>query len=80
MISVTSKKSVNLDPINGQIWSRGPCINGFYYPKIISKLLESIWGHPGKILFGTMRIKSFENYGTCVCLAFQFRKLEILKS
>ena len=48
MIAGTSKKSLNLDPINGQIWTCGPCIYGFYYTKILQKILESIWEHPGK--------------------------------
>ena len=38
------------DPINGQIWTRGPRIYGFYYAQILQKILESIWEHPGKIL------------------------------
>ena len=48
MISGTSKSSLNLDPINGQIWTRGPHIYGFYYAQILQKTLESIWEHPGK--------------------------------
>ena len=47
MISGTSKMSLNLDPINGQIWTRGPRIYGFYYTKILHKILERIWEHPG---------------------------------
>ena len=46
MISGTSKMSLNIDPINGQIWTRGPRIYGFYYTKILKKILESIWEHP----------------------------------
>ena len=41
MISGTSKISLNLDPINGQIWTRGPRIYGFY-TKTLRKILESI--------------------------------------
>ena len=48
MISVTSKKSLNLDPIDGQIWIRGPRIYGFYYIKILQQILESLWEHLGK--------------------------------
>ena len=48
MISGTSKISLNLDPINGQIWTRGPRIYRLYYTKILQKILESIWEHPGK--------------------------------
>ena len=50
MISGTSKIALNLGPINGQIWTRGPRIYGFYYTEIPQKILESLWEHPGKIL------------------------------
>ena len=43
------ENSLNLDPINGQIWTRGHRIYGFYYTKILQEL-ESIWEHSGKIL------------------------------
>ena len=45
---ITSKKSLNLGPINGQIWTRGSRIYGVYYTKILQNILESIWEHPGK--------------------------------
>ena len=48
MNSGTSKISLNLVPINGQIWTRGLRFYGFYYTKILQKILESIWGHLGK--------------------------------
>ena len=51
MIYGTSKFSLNLDPINGKIWTRGPRIYGFYYTKTPQTILESIWGHPGKYYF-----------------------------
>ena len=46
MISGTSKISLNFDPMNGQIWTRGRRIYGFYYTKILHEILESIWGCP----------------------------------
>ena len=51
MILGTSKKSINLGPINGHFWARRPRIYGFSYTKILQKILESIWGHLVKILF-----------------------------
>ena len=48
MIAGTSKIPLNIDPINGQIWTRGPRIFCFYYTKILHKILESIWEHPGQ--------------------------------
>ena len=50
---------LNLDPINGQIWTRAPRIYGFYYTKILQKILESIWEHPGKILSLEIRDPTF---------------------
>ena len=50
MIPGTSKTSLKLDPINGQIWTRAPRIYSFYYTKILQNILESIWEHPGQIL------------------------------
>ena len=47
MMPGTSKMSLNADSINGQIWARGPRIYGFYYTKILQKILESIWEHLG---------------------------------
>ena len=46
VISGTSNSSINLDPMNGQIWTRGPRIYGLYYNKILQQILESIWEHP----------------------------------
>ena len=51
MILGTSKISLNLGPIIGHFWALGPCISGFSYTKLLQKILESIWGHLGKILF-----------------------------
>ena len=51
MISGTLQTSLNLGPINGHIWTRGPRIYGFYYTRILQKRLESIWGHLGNMLF-----------------------------
>ena len=50
MISGTSKISVNLDPINGQIWTRAPRIYGFYYTTTLQNILESIWEHLENII------------------------------
>ena len=70
MISGTSKISSNLDPINGQIWARGPRIYSFYYSKILQKVLESIWEHPGQILsleICESKMKMSEHACTQVC-------------
>ena len=40
MISGTSKISLNLGPINGQIWTRGPRIYGLSYTKRLHKILR----------------------------------------
>ena len=48
MISGTSKISVILGPIIGQILARRPRICGLYYTKLVQKILESIWEHHGK--------------------------------
>ena len=50
MILGTSKISLNLGPINGHFWARGPRIYGFSYTKIPQKILDSIWEHPQTIL------------------------------
>ena len=50
MILGTSKISVFFGPIIGHLWARGPRIYGFSYTKILQKILESIWEHPGTIL------------------------------
>ena len=51
MISGTSNISLILGPINSHFWARGRRIYGFYYTKLLQQILESIWGHLGKILF-----------------------------
>ena len=43
----TSKSSLNLDPINGQIWTRAPRI----YHQNTSKSTRNLWEHPYKRLF-----------------------------
>ena len=65
MISGTSKMSLNLDPSNGQIWTRGPRTYGLYYTKILQTISESIWEHPGKYYF---HICESENLKTFVFL------------
>ena len=47
--------SLNLGPINGQIWTRGPRIYGFYYTKVLQQILESIWGHLKKMLLSGLQ-------------------------
>ena len=47
MIWGTSKISLNLDSINGQIWARGPRIYGLCCTEILQEILESIWEHHG---------------------------------
>ena len=66
MISGTSKSSLNLDPINGQIWTRGPRIYGLYYTKILHKILESVWENPGKYYLWKSDNQKTEKSGTCV--------------
>ena len=61
MISGTSKMSLNLDPINGQIWTPGPHIYGFYCTKILQKKLESICGPPLKIFSSNNNSKVLSN-------------------
>ena len=64
MISGTSKIPLNLDPINGQIWNRGPRIYGFYSTKILQEILKKYMGTFWKnIIFGNLRIKIFEDFG-----------------
>ena len=46
MILGTSKISLNLGPIIGHFWARGPRIYGFSYTKILQNILESTWGYP----------------------------------
>ena len=59
MISRTSNISLILGPINGHFWTRGPRIYGFYYTKILQKILESTWEHLGKYYFPYMRTNIF---------------------
>ena len=63
MISGTSKTSLNLDPINGQIWTRALRIYGFYYTKILQTILESIWEHPGKYYLWKYETQNFRKCG-----------------
>ena len=67
MISGTSKISLNLGPMNGQIWTRGARIYCFYYTKILQTTLESIWEHPGtNNIFANAIINMFEKSNVCV--------------
>ena len=51
MMSGTSKISLKVGPIIGRFWARGRVFMAFLIPKIIQKLLESIWEHLGKYYF-----------------------------
>ena len=78
MISGTSKISLNLDPINGQIWTRGPRIYGFYCTKNTSKNIGKYMGTYWKnIIFGNMRIKKIVFLDH---VRTQLFELDILKS
>ena len=44
MISGTSKISLNIGPINGQIWTRGPRIYGYSYTENTSKHIRKYMG------------------------------------
>ena len=46
-----------------QIWTRAPCIYGFYYNKILQKILESIWGYPEKSYFYIYGLQKNDNFG-----------------
>ena len=70
MNSGTSKISLNLGPINGQIWTRGPRIYGLYYTRILQNILESIWEHPGKTDLWKYETQTFQKNGTFVYLTF----------
>ena len=63
MISGTSKISLNLGPINGHFWARGPRIYGFSYTKIPQQILESLWGHLGKYYFYFLELQQFLKFG-----------------
>ena len=61
MISGTSKISLNLDPINGQIWAREPRTYWSYYTKNASKNIRKYMGTFWKnIDFSYLRIKKNE--------------------
>ena len=62
MISGTSKISIIIGPIIGHFWARGPRIYGFYYTKILQKILESIWEHLGNILFSMSGKQHFRKF------------------
>ena len=51
MISGTSNISLNLDPIFAKSGPVHPVFIAFIIPKRLQRILESIWEHPGKILF-----------------------------
>ena len=56
MMSGASRNSLNLGPIDGQTWTPGPRIYGFYYTKILQNILESIWE-----IHGTYHLWKSEN-------------------
>ena len=42
-----------------------PVFMAFIIPKILQRILEIIWEHPGQhIIFGNLRLKNFGNVGT----------------
>ena len=80
MISGTSKISVILGPIIGQILVHRPRICGLYYTKLLQKILESIWEHHGKYYTWkseNQKIRKFRN--VCVPNFLNFWIFEILK-
>ena len=80
MILGTSKISLNIDPINGQIWTRGPRIYGLYYTKILQQILESIWKHFGKYYFWKHENRKFLKVrNVCAPNFLNFLNLEILQ-
>ena len=57
MISGTSKISLNIDPIDHQIWARGLHIYGFYYAKNTSQHIRKFMGTSWKhIIFVNIRL------------------------
>ena len=63
MILRTSKISLNIGPIIGHFWARGPRIYGFSYTKNTSKILESLWDHLGKYYFDFLELQNFVKFG-----------------
>ena len=61
MILGTSKISLNLGPIIGHFWARGPRIYGFSYTKIPQTILESLWEHLGKYYFDFLELQKMSN-------------------
>ena len=70
MISRTSKSSVILGPIIGQILANRPRICGLYYTKLLQRLLESIWEHHGKYYIWKYENQNIRKNGTCVYPTF----------
>ena len=70
MILGTSKISLNLGPIIGHFWARGPRIYGFSYTKIPQKILESLWEHLGKYYFDFLELQKFVKFGPTKHLFF----------
>ena len=63
MILGTSKISLNLGPIIGHFWARGPRIYGFSYTKNTSKNIRKYMGTSWKnIIFPCLTNKIFENF------------------
>ena len=77
MISGTSKISLNLDPINGQIWTSVPRIYGFHDTKRLQQILESLWEHPVKMF---MHIWTSKNDDFGKDGHRKMRKIRLIKS
>ena len=66
-ISGTSNISLNVDPDNGQLWTRAPRIYGFYYTQNNTKNIRKYTGTSLKHIFyisGLHVLSSLEKTGT----------------
>ena len=62
MIMGTSKISLNIGPIIGHFWARGPRIYGFSYTKNTSKNIRKFMGTSWEhIIFTFWNFKNFSN-------------------
>ena len=76
----TEKNNLNLDPINGQIWTCGPRIHGLYYAKILQRILESVREHLAQILSLEIWESNFsKNQIMCTPNFLNFWNFETLK-
>ena len=71
MILGTSKISLNLGPIIGHFWARGPRIYGFSYTKKYLKKYEKVYGNIlEKYYFDFMELQKFVKFGPTKHLFF----------